>query len=205
MMAGITHYWEGTTLFITSDSGTTGCDLIGPTGPIGIRGPQGVPGIGASGFSPLVNVEAIAGGTRVTITDANGAHTFDVMNGNGEGIAIDMSEYYTRTETDAAISAAVNNLEIPDSTPIATVGRAGKVKPDGVTIVVTADGTISSIGQGVEVQEVYVGETEPTDPNILLWFNPNDGNAVAAATVEYVDEIVGDFSTALDSINGEVV
>lgn len=41
-MAGtITHEWQGTTLIITSDSGTSGMNLAGPEGQIGIRGPQG--------------------------------------------------------------------------------------------------------------------------------------------------------------------
>ena len=44
-MSGITHKWEGTTLIITSDSGTSGCDLKGAKGDMGIRGPQGVAGI----------------------------------------------------------------------------------------------------------------------------------------------------------------
>lgn len=37
------------------------------------------------GVSPTVKVEDIAGGHRVTITDANGPKTFDVMNGGGAG------------------------------------------------------------------------------------------------------------------------
>lgn len=44
-MAGtITHEWIGTTLVITSDSGTSSCDLKGEKGDMGIRGPQGAPG-----------------------------------------------------------------------------------------------------------------------------------------------------------------
>lgn len=41
----IEHSWNGTILTITSDSGTSSCDLKGPTGDIGTRGPQGEPGI----------------------------------------------------------------------------------------------------------------------------------------------------------------
>lgn len=45
-MAGtITHKWDGTTLIITSDSGTSACDLKGETGSTGVRGAQGRPGI----------------------------------------------------------------------------------------------------------------------------------------------------------------
>lgn len=44
-MAGtIKHEWVGTTLVITSDSGSSGCDLKGDRGDIGIRGPQGPQG-----------------------------------------------------------------------------------------------------------------------------------------------------------------
>ena len=40
-MAGtITHEWNGTTLIITSDSGTSSCDLKGDKGDMGIRGAQ---------------------------------------------------------------------------------------------------------------------------------------------------------------------
>lgn len=49
-MAGtITHSWNGTILTITSDSGTSSCDLKGDKGDMGIRGCQGEPGIGIQG------------------------------------------------------------------------------------------------------------------------------------------------------------
>lgn len=48
----------------------------GETGPQGIQGPQGVPGT-----SPTVATSSITGGTRVTITDGTGEHSFDVMDG----------------------------------------------------------------------------------------------------------------------------
>lgn len=58
----------------------------GPAGADGSQGPKGDPGpAGADGFSPTVATEAIEGGTRVTITDAEGPHSFDVLNGTGGG------------------------------------------------------------------------------------------------------------------------
>lgn len=58
----------------------------GPAGENGAQGPQGDPGpAGADGFSPTVATEAIENGTRVTITDVDGEHTFDVLNGTGGG------------------------------------------------------------------------------------------------------------------------
>lgn len=47
-----------------------------------IRGAKGEPGAdGEDGFSPVVAVSEITGGHRVVITDAQGDHTFDVLNG----------------------------------------------------------------------------------------------------------------------------
>lgn len=59
--------------------------IQGPTGPAGAVGPQGSPGAagadGEDGFSPTVAVSEITGGHNVTITDASGPHSFDVMDG----------------------------------------------------------------------------------------------------------------------------
>lgn len=58
----------------------------GPAGADGAQGTQGDPGpAGADGFSPTVTTTPIENGTRVTITDASGEHTFDVLNGTGGG------------------------------------------------------------------------------------------------------------------------
>ena len=43
-MSGIYHEWNGTILTITSDSGTSSCDLKGDKGDDGIRGAQGIAG-----------------------------------------------------------------------------------------------------------------------------------------------------------------
>lgn len=51
----------------------------GETGETGDTGPQGIQGI--AGVSPTVAVSNITGGHRMTITDANGSVSFDVMDG----------------------------------------------------------------------------------------------------------------------------
>lgn len=62
---------------------------------------------GADGYSPTVSVTEIPGGHRVTITDIDGAHVFDVMDGQGGGGGSDdvMWAVYGTT-TNAEISAA---------------------------------------------------------------------------------------------------
>ena len=61
----------------------------GAQGPQGIQGPQGETGAtgptgpqGPDGYSPTVSVQAITGGHEVTITDAQGDHSFEVMDGD---------------------------------------------------------------------------------------------------------------------------
>lgn len=51
----IKHEWNGSILTITSDSGTSSCDLLGPKGDDGCRGPQGAHGEGARVTAEQVN------------------------------------------------------------------------------------------------------------------------------------------------------
>ena len=70
----------------TGDTGATGPQgPKGDTGETGATGPQGPKGAdGTDGVSPTVTVTDINGGHRVTITDATGTKTFDVMDGAQE-------------------------------------------------------------------------------------------------------------------------
>lgn len=55
---------------------------------------------GKDGVSPTVSVLDISGGHRVTITDATGAKTFDVLNGaNGSGSGDMLKSAYDSDET----------------------------------------------------------------------------------------------------------
>jgi hypothetical protein len=75
-------------------------EQVGPQGLPGVDGKDGAPGpAGADGFSPTVSVTDITGGHRVTVTDADGPHTFDVMDGeDGTGGGTDgVSSFNGRT------------------------------------------------------------------------------------------------------------
>lgn len=88
----------GTHVVITDASGAHEFDVMngtdGAPGEKGDPGEDGAPGAkgdpgedGADGFSPTVSVESIEGGHKVTITDAEGAHEFNVMDGASGGAA----------------------------------------------------------------------------------------------------------------------
>ena len=59
----------------------------GENGAPGAPGAKGDPGrAGSDGISPVVSVETISGGHRITITDAEGSQSFDVLDGaSGSG------------------------------------------------------------------------------------------------------------------------
>lgn len=82
----------------------TAAQLAALTGPRGPIGPTGNPG--DDGVSPVVTVTAITGGHRVTITDAQGEHVFDVMDGEGGG-GEDIFWATYNTTTEAEVTAAV--------------------------------------------------------------------------------------------------
>ena len=82
----ITPIDGGNRITITDKKGAHTADVMngknGANGADGATGPAGADGKnGADGVSPTVALTAITGGTRLTITDANGQHSADIMNG----------------------------------------------------------------------------------------------------------------------------
>lgn len=80
---------NGTTVTITDVNGAHSFNILngadGKDGTNGTNGKDGTNGVdGDDGVSPTVTVTDISGGHRVTITDVNGAKSFDVMNGATE-------------------------------------------------------------------------------------------------------------------------
>ena len=71
--------------------------------------PQGA--TGADGFSPEVTITNITGGHRVTITDADGDHTFDVMDGATPAPELYWCTY--GTTTNAQIEQALSDGKLP--------------------------------------------------------------------------------------------
>lgn len=85
---------DGDHSFTVNDGADGAPGEKGDPGEPGADGEDGAPGTpgadgadGKDGVSPTVTTETISGGTRVTITDAEGAHSFDVMNGQDGGEA----------------------------------------------------------------------------------------------------------------------
>ena len=162
-MAGtITHEWQGTTLVITSDSGTSACDLKGSQGDMGIRGPQGAAGkIGQDGtvtFDELTDEQraSLKGEKGDTATIALGSCT------TGEpGTEVVITNSGTP-------NAAVFNFVIPKGNvgPQGPKGEPGK----GLTILGTYP-TLQALTEAVtsaQQGDTYnVGTSAPYD--IYMW------------------------------------
>jgi hypothetical protein len=121
----------------------------GPQGPQGKQGEQGPAGTnGVDGFSPIATVTQTSTGATISITDSQGTTTANITSG-------------------------------PDANvPIATASVAGKVKPDGTTITVSSDGTITSTATYTLPQA-----TDTTLGGIKVGDNLSiDGDGVLSAT-----------------------
>ncbi len=93
----VTFEWTGT----SGAKRTQTMDVMdGAQGPQGEKGADGADGAkgdkGDDGYSPTVTIAPITGGNRVTITDADGDHSFDVMNGSGGGDTSDFNDLTNR-------------------------------------------------------------------------------------------------------------
>ena len=123
----------------TRANGTHPNDYWFDLGYFPLPGPQGE--TGPAGFSPEVSISPIDGGTRVSITDAEGTNTFDVMEGsNGTDGADGKSTLYYNNNLSTIIGEYTNII-----LPSAKVGDL-VVSLNGIL------GQVTSISDGVIVQ-----------------------------------------------------
>ena len=111
----------------------------------------------------------------------------------------DLSGYYTKGETDAAINAAKPNLapyalktEIPTVPDVSGFALKTEIPSiEGLATEAYVDEAIEAIvipeGGGEVVNEVFIGTTEPTDKNVVLWINPDATGADFALKSEIPD------------------
>lgn len=102
------------------EPGTPGADgkdgKDGADGKDGVDGKDGKDGVdgqngqdGQDGFSPVVSVSAITGGHEVSITDASGTQTFDVMDGDPTTIIDDSSTSQSKVWSASKVRSQLSN------------------------------------------------------------------------------------------------
>lgn len=145
----------GKELVITDYSGSQTVKILnGTNGQDGTDGTNGIDGV-----SPTVSTAAITDGTRVTITDKDGAKSFDVMNGDDGTNGTD------------GVSPTVTVTDINGGHRVAITDATGTKTFD------VMDGT-QEISEAVKEYlgtYMYVGEVEPTSGPVL-WFDTSSAS-----------------------------
>lgn len=146
----------GKELVITDYSGSQTVKILnGTNGQDGTNGTNGTDGV-----SPTVSTAAITDGTRVTITDKDGAKSFDVMNGDDGTNGTD------------GVSPTVTVTDINGGHRVVITDATGTKTFD------VMDGT-QEISEAVKEYlgtYMYVGEVEPTSGPVL-WFDTSSASA----------------------------
>ena len=155
----------------TQESTLDVIDGIGQKGDKGDQGDPGVPGApgtdgkdgadGADGYSPTVTVTPITGGNRVTITDASGDHTFDVMNGSGGGGDAVLTAALTVSK---AVGGIASGKEYAVNTPLETIFR-DMLNPVENPVLTAPSATLTTTG-GTLIEEAV-----PTSKVLTVNFN----------------------------------
>lgn len=180
---------------------------------------------GEDGISPVVEVTPITGGHRVTITDANGRKTFDVMNGDGGGGSGNDGEdggYYIPAVVDAILSWTPSKSGMP-AVPSADI--KGPKGDEGYTPVKGKDYFDGANGTSVTVKSVSTSSADGgsnvvtfSDGKTLTVKNGSKGTPGDPGTPGYTpvkgtdywtaadrQSMVNDVVAALPKYNGEVV
>lgn len=154
-------------------------------------GAQGLPG--EPGFSPVVSVEPITGGNRVTITDEEGDNTFDVMNGQqgeqgepGEGVptgGVTGQVLKKRSNTNydtywANESGGVTSVNGQTGAVVLDADDVGALPDDTFIPTKTSDLTNDS-----GFTDVHVGASAPTDPDTQIWLDTDEPGQSAVTSV----------------------
>ena len=172
-----THEWNGTTLTITSASGTSSANLKGEPGrdgadgapgkdgADGAPGAQGAPGTpgkdGKDGVTPQLSIGTVTtleAGSNATVS-MTGTTEAPILNfgipkgadgagGGGTGEAGEDGGYYIPSVSDTGdLSWSASKTGMPEVTTVNIKGADGK-------------------------SGVYIGTAEPTDPDMNVWINP---------------------------------
>lgn len=144
----ITHRWDGTVLTITSDSGTSSCDLKGVQGDTGPRGPQGP--AGSQGLQGIQGIQGERGEqgvpAEVDYSRLDGYLSLDGGTMAG-GLAMGSNKITGLANPESATDAA--NKSYVDET-VANVVTSGVVDLSGYTTKEYVDKAVESVEKTFE-------------------------------------------------------
>ena len=154
---------DGSTITVTGD-GTISAVSSAPTNMVTTNTTQTISG--KKTFTGDIQL----GSTNMSILSVDGNSLIQSTT-RGQEFGVPVNTTYIRTAQPVVIernSTSYTNIDtgnLSDNLPIATTSISGMVKPDGSTITITDDGTISAVGGGTATTvSVTVGSTTTGDP-----------------------------------------
>lgn len=137
----ITEITGGHRLTITDKNGTRSVDIMnGSDGEDGSPGSAGSNGNdGEDGISPTISVSDITGGKRLTITDASGTKTVDILNGTNGSDGVSVSSVAQTTTSSADGGENVITVTLSNGTKSTFKVKNGSKGSDGKTPVKGTD------------------------------------------------------------------
>lgn len=166
---------------------------------------------GADGYTPVKGVDYW--------TEADKQEIIDEVGGSGSGgsVDVDLSDYYTKEQTQAVVETAIASIEHPQP-DLSTYAKKSEIPSlegyateDYVTDAIsnldintddinlenyyTKDQVDKAINGVSGVNEVHVGTEEPAS-KALLWINPEGSEDINFVTKDYVDSLFASFTNA---------
>ena len=134
----------------------------GDTGATGAKGEQGERGLtGADGISPTVTITPITGGHRITITDADGEHSTDVMDGDDYTLTAqdkqDIAELVDVPVDDVQINGTSIVEDGVANVPLASESVHGATKYATASEIKSGGGTARSINPYRQHESTFYG------------------------------------------------
>ena len=138
-----------------------------------------------TGYATEQYVQEQIGKIEIPEVDLTGYATEDyvkqeITKAQLEGEDVDLSNYYTKAQTDKAIEDAQPDLS----------GYAKKSEIPSTTGLATETYVDNKVGAIKHPSEVHVGTSAPTDPNVKIWVDTDEENPVA--TKEYVTQKINE-------------
>ena len=162
---------------------------------------------GEDGYSPSASIATIPGGHRVTITDAYGDHSFDVMDGTGGGSS-DFETLENRPRYGGSLMSSATNIPIVKTNEwdakydkpeggIPASDLAGDAIPeitatkaDGVTTIFANGDPIASISDGAKGDTGSPGPQGPKGDTGATGADGQDGHS-PVVEAQYVSQMRG--------------
>ena len=126
---------------------------------------------GADGYSPTVSIEDVPGGNQVTITDKNGPHSFDVMDGvDGYSPTVSIEETPGGNEITITDKNGAHSFTAIDSVPSYTIAEVSTSSAEEKAYRLKRDGTATGSTIVTRKHGIYydgIGTTQYVENNAI--------------------------------------